>query len=106
MARPRKALKFANVLGSLSVPDLKILKNEVAIELRLKERAVQRTLKEQDASKLRNKIKIGQTISFKQSSPTNKVVEATVLGIFANKVQVEVNNRKRSVALSRVLSIE
>ncbi len=106
MARPRKALKFAEVLGPLSLSDLKILKAEVVIEIRLKERAVQRTKKEQESSKLRNKIKIGQTISFKQSSPTNKIVKATVLGIFADKVQVEVNNRKRSVALSRVLTIE
>lgn len=105
MARPRKALKFADVLGPLGIADLKVLKTEVAVETRHKEREELRTKSEQESRKMRDRIKIGQTISFHQSGPNGQLIKAEVIGIFANKVQVEVGGRKRSVALTRVTAV-
>lgn len=105
MARPRKVLKFASILTPLSIADLKILKSEVIIETRLKGMATIRDRKEQESRKMRNKIKIGQAITFKQSGPNGRTIEAEVLGIFADKVQVNIEDRKRSVSLTRILSV-
>lgn len=105
MPRPRKALKFADVLGPMDVSDLKILKAEVAVEIRLKERQEIRLKLEQESRKIRDKIRIGQKITFEQSGVSGKTVEAEVIGIFADKVQVEVDGRRRSITLKRVKSV-
>ena len=38
MARPRKTLKYADILGPLGTEELKQLKNEISAEIRIKER--------------------------------------------------------------------
>lgn len=106
MARPRKALKFADVVSPLSIADLKLLKAEVAAEIRIKEREEARVKSEADAKKILNKIRIGSTVIFDQRGAGGGIVEATVNGIFADKVQVEVDGRKRSVALVRIQSVK
>ena len=106
MPRLRKALKFADVLGPMSVSDLKILKNEAVSEIRLKEREAQRIKNEQEAIKTRDKIRIGQKVTFDQRGAGGGSVKASVIGIFSDKVQVEVGGRKRSIALTRITSID
>ena len=106
MPRPRKTLKFADVLGPMSVSELKVLKNEAVSEIRLKEREAQRMKDEQEALKTRDKIRIGQHVTFDQRGAGGGSVKASVIGIFSDKVQVEVGGRKRSIALTRITSID
>ncbi len=106
MARPRKTLKYADVLNPLSVDDLKQLKNEITAEIRIKEREFLKTKTEENARKIRDKIRIGNKITFNQRGAGGGSVKADVIGIFADKVQVEVEGRKRSVALIRVESVD
>ncbi len=40
MARPRKSMRYGEILNPLSVAELKVLKVEVAAEIRIKEREV------------------------------------------------------------------
>ncbi len=102
MARPRKTMKFEQVLSPLSIADLKILKTEVTSEIRVKERDLARAKSEEQARKIRDKIRIGQKIVF---SEKGKKIKAEVIGIFTDKVQISVAGRKRSIALSRIESI-
>ena len=106
MPRLRKVLKFADVLGPMSISDLKILKNEAVSEIRLKEREAQRIKNEQEAIKTRDKIRIGQKVTFDQRGAGGGSIKASVIGIFSDKVQVEVGGRKRSIALTRITSID
>ena len=106
MARPRKTLKYADVLNPLSVDDLKQLKNEITAEIRIKEREIIKTKTEENARKIRDKIRIGNRVTFNQRGAGGGSVKADVIGIFADKVQVEVDGRKRSVALIRVESVD
>lgn len=106
MARPRKTLKFAEILSPLSVDELKQLKNEISAEIRIKERELIKAKTEENARKIRDKIRIGNKITFGQRGAGGGSVKAEVIGIFADKVQVEVDGRKRSVALVRVDSVE
>jgi len=106
MARPRKALKYSDVLSPLSVADLKLLKNEVVAEIRIKEREIIKANSEEAARKVRDKIRIGSKISFDKKGTGGGSIKAEVIGIFADKVQVEVDGRKRSVALTRVNNVE
>jgi len=105
MARPRKTMKFADILSPLSIDDLKTLKSEVTTEIRVKERNTAREKMEAEARKIRDKIKIGQKVSFNESGSGNGSVKAEVVGIFAEKVQVVVDGRKRSIALTRISSV-
>ena len=106
MARPRKTLKFAEVLNPLSVTDLKQLKNEITAEIRIKERESIKAQSEENARKIRDKIRIGNKVTFNQRGAGGGSVKAEVIGIFADKVQVEVDGRKRSVSLTRVANVE
>jgi len=106
MARPRKTQKFADMLAPLSVEDLKTLKVEVTSEIRIKEREIEKAKNEENARKMRDKIRIGNHIVFEQRGSGNGSVKAEVIGIFADKVQVEVDGRKRSIALTRIESVE
>ena len=106
MARPRKTLKFAEILNPLSVADLKQLKAEAVAEIRVKERELVKAKSEETARKLRDKIRIGSKISFSKKGAGGGSIKAEVIGIFADKVQVEVDGRKRSVALIRVVSVD
>ncbi len=105
MARPRKALKFADIVTPLSIADLKVLKTEVAAEIRIKERDESRQRSEAEAKKVLNKIRIGSTVEFDQRGAGGGSIKADVIGIFADKVQVEVDGRKRSVALVRIKNV-
>jgi hypothetical protein len=106
MARPRKTLKFAEVLNPLGVADLKQLKNEITAEIRIKERESIKVQSEDNARKIRDKIRIGNKVTFNQRGAGGGSVKAEVIGIFADKVQVEVDGRKRSVSLTRVANVE
>lgn len=106
MARPRKTLKFAEILTPLSVEELKQLKTEISAEIRIKERESIKAKTEENARKIRDKIRIGNKVTFSQRGTGSGSVKAEVIGIFADKVQVEVDGRKRSVALIRVDSVE
>jgi len=105
MARPRKTMKFADIVSPLSIDDLKTLKSEVTTEIRVKERNAAREKMEAEARKIRDKIKIGQKVTFNESGSGNGSVKAEVVGIFAEKVQVVVDGRKRSIALTRISSV-
>lgn len=106
MARPRKTQKFADMLAPLSVDDLKTLKLEVTSEIRVKEREIEKAKNEENARKIRDKIRIGNHIVFEQRDSSTGSIKAEVIGIFADKVQVEVDGRKRSIALTRIESVE
>ena len=106
MARPRKTMRFSDILSPLSVADLKQLKSEVTSEIRVKEREAVRAKDEEEARKMRDKIRIGQRIVFNQRGAGGGSVKAEVIGIFAEKVQVEVDGRKRSIALTRIEGVE
>jgi len=106
MARPRKTLKYAEVLSPLSIADLKLLKAEVSTEIRVKETEVKKAEFEEAALKVRDKIRIGSKITFNEKATGGKSIKAQVIGIFADKVQVEVGGRKRSVALVRVSNVD
>ena len=106
MARPRKTLRYAEVLSPLSIEDLKQLKNEITAEIRIKEREIIKTKTEEGARKIRDKIRIGSKVTFNQRGAGGGSVKADVIGIFADKVQVEVDGRRRSVALIRVVGVE
>ncbi|RKX76560.1 MAG: hypothetical protein DRP60_07425 [Spirochaetes bacterium] len=106
MARPRKNLKFSDVLNPLNVADLKLLKNEVTAEIRVKENEIKKAQDEENALKVRDKIRIGSKITFNEKASGGKSIKAQVIGIFADKVQVEVGGRKRSVSLVRVTNID
>ena len=106
MARPRKSLKYAEVLNPLSVADLKQLKAEIVAEIRIKERETLKVKDEENARKIRDKIRIGNKVTFSQRGTGGGSVKAEVIGIFADKVQVEVDGRKRSVSLVRVTGVE
>ena len=106
MARPRKVLRYAAVLEPLSITDLKQLKNETAIEIRVKEREANLAKRRQDARKIRDRIRIGSQVTFDQRGSADGSAKAEITGIFADKVQVEIDGRKRSVALIRVTKVE
>ncbi len=106
MARHRKAQQFDEVLSPLSIAELKILKTEVASEIRIKERAEDRKKNEADAQKILNKIRIGSIVVFDQRGGKGGNIKAEVEGIFKDKVQVEVEGRKRSVALIRIQRVD
>lgn len=106
MARPRKTLKYADILSPLSIAELKLLKSEITSEIRIKERESIKTRTEENARKIRDKIRIGSKVTFTQRGAGGGSVKAEVIGIFADKVQVEVDGRKRSVALVRIDGVE
>lgn len=106
MARPRKTTKFAEYLGSLNVADLKLLKTEITSEIRVREREAIKAKNEAEALKIRDKIRIGSQITFEQRGSEGTPLKAEVIGIFTDKVQVEVEGRKRSIALTRVTSVK
>ena len=106
MARPRKVQKFADMLSPLSIADLKQLKTETTAEIRVKEREEARVKSEAEAKKVLNKVRIGSKVSFAQAGAKGGVLKAEVIGIFADKVQVVVDGRKRSVALTRIQSVD
>ncbi len=105
MARPRKTMRFEEILKPLSIADLKQLKVEVSSEIRVKEREALRIKSEEQARKIRDKIRIGQQIVFTERGAKGGSLKAEVIGIFTDKVQVNAGGRKRSIALSRIESI-
>lgn len=106
MARQRKPQKFDNYLSNLSVEDLKQLREETVTQIRRIERETAKAKVMENAKKLRDKIRIGNKVTFNQRGAGGGRVKAEVIGIFADKVQVEVNGRKRSVALVRIEAVE
>ncbi|RKX86743.1 MAG: hypothetical protein DRP70_09715 [Spirochaetes bacterium] len=106
MARPRKNLKYADLLSPLSITDLKLLKDEVSTEIRVKGTELKKAESEEAALKIRDKIRIGSKITFNEKATGGKSIKAQVIGIFADKVQVEVGGRRRSVALVRVSNVD
>lgn len=105
MARPRKSMRYGEILNPLSVAELKVLKVEVAAEIRIKEREVLKEKQEEQARKVRDKIRIGQRIVFTERGKGQNPQKAEVVGIFTDKVQVLVDGRKRSIALTRIESV-
>jgi hypothetical protein len=106
MARPRKVLKFSSILNPLSVADLKQLKDEITTEIRVKERETSMAKAEENARKVRDKIRIGSKVTFDQRGKGGSAAKAEVIGIFADKVQVFFDGRKRTVTLVRISSVE
>ena len=106
MARPRKTTKFADYLDSLDVADLKVLKTEATSEIRVRERDAIKAKNEAEALKIRDKIRIGSKITFEQRGSAGGELAAEVIGIFTDKVQVEVEGRKRSIALTRIKTVK
>ncbi|GEM_PF-3125278 len=106
MARPRKTLKYAEILSPLSIADLRLLKDEVSTEIRVKEAEVKKAESEEAALKIRDKIRIGSKVTFNEKATGGKSIKAQVIGIFADKVQVEVGGRKRSVSLVRITNVD
>ena len=120
MARPRKASKFDDLFSSLSVEELKQLKADTSKEIKRQENEIKRNerkLKKQKedelkkekskeiARKNRDKIRIGSKISYNKTGADGGTIKAEVIGIFAEKVQIEVDGRKRSIALEKIISV-
>jgi len=106
MARQRKVSKFDELFSSLSVEDLKVLKTDAAKEIKRKEDELKKEKSKENARKIRDKIRIGSKISYKKNGADGGTIKAEVIGIFAEKVQIEVDGRKRSVALVKVISVD
>ena len=106
MARPRKDLKFSDLLNSLSDADLKLLKKEVSTEQKNRIEAAKNAKAEELALKIRDKIRIGSKITFSDKKADGGSIRTEVTGIFAEKVQVEVNGRKRSVSLTKITKVD
>lgn len=106
MPRPRKSLKFEEMLDPMSIADLQVLKNEVAVVIRLKTREEIRVKNENESRKIRDKIKIGSIVHFQNSGSSKALVKAEVTGIFSDKVQVLAAGRQKTIALTRVKSVE
>lgn len=106
MPRPRKPLKFATILDDMDISDLKNLKEEIATMLRIKDRALEKRKRDIEARKMRDRIKIGQTVTFMQSGSTEGMLNGDVVAIFEDKVQIKMGDKRRSVALARITNIE
>ena len=106
MARPRKAQRFSGFFADLEVSDLKVLKKEVASEISIREKKVERKKGQENAKKIRDKIRIGNVVNFTQRMEGGPIIRAEVVGIFANKIQVLVEGRKRSISIFKVKSVE
>ena len=104
MPRPKKTNNYASTLEGLSIDELKMLKNETSAAIRVREREAEQAKRQENATKLRDKIRIGNKITFTQQGKGQ--LSAEVTGIFADKVQVVVGGRRRSVNLVRIVSVD
>lgn len=103
MPRPRRTQAYRSVIEPLSVIELKNLKTEIDAEIKYRKKEEQRASTIQNIIKTRDKLKIGQKITYKQRASDKEVISAEVTAIFPDKVQIEINGRKRSVSLAKVL---
>ena len=106
MARPKKELTFSELFKELSDADLKLLKKEVATEQKNRSEAAKNAKAEELALKVRDKIRIGSKITFSDKKADGGFIKTEVTGIFADKVQVEVNGRKRAVSLVKITKVD
>ncbi len=102
MARPKKTTDYIDLYKDLSLEELKILSTEVSSAIKSEERKGKKLNAEKNAMKQRDKMKILGKIKFKVGSET---VEGTVQAIMVDKVQVEVDGRKRSISYTKVQSV-
>lgn len=104
MPRPRKSTKFAGFLSDLDLDDLRTLKSEVGYQIRTWEKAAEASKRKGAALKMRDRLKIGQRITYKQRGGVS--VKTEIFGIFADKVQVLSEGKKKSIPLVKIESIE
>ena len=101
MPRVKKVAKFDDLLKPMSGDDLRILISEAQSTLKRYEKENSTAKKMEKAVKLRDSLKIGSTVSFMAEG--NKV-SAPVIGITADKIQVEFNGKKKNLGLLKILA--
>ena len=104
MPRPRKSTKFTKLLKDLGLDDLKTLKSEVGYQIRTLEKTAEATKREAAAAKMRDRLKIGQSITYRQRGGVTG--KAEIIGIFVDKVQVLSDGKKKSISLVKIESSE
>ena len=58
MARAKKTDKYADIYGDMNVEDMRVLRTELDYAIKAEEREVAKKAKEEDARKMRDKLKI------------------------------------------------
>ena len=99
MARAKKTDYYKNIYESLSYEDKLVLKTELDYAIKADERAMAKKELEENARKIRDKIKIHDKVkySFKKEVLTGEVVAITV-----DKVQVITNGTKRYIPYGKI----
>ena len=101
MPRGKKVNRFDELLNPMSGDDLKVLIAEAQSALKKYEKENSAAKKMEKAVKLRDSLKIGSSVSFMAEG---KKVSAPVIGITADKIQVDFNGKKKSLGLLKIIS--
>ncbi len=99
MARARKTEIYKNVYESLSYEDKLVLKTELDYAIKADERAMAKEQQEEDAKKIRDKIKIHDTVKYKFKK---EILSGEVIAITVDKIQVMTDGNKRSVPYNKI----
>ena len=100
MARAKKTDNYADIISKLSADELKILITEAKYALAEIERADSKEAKLGEATKKRDKLKIGDTISV---SMRGGEVSGTVIGITVDKIQLDMDGQKKSFSILKLV---
>ena len=101
MARAKKTENYVNIYSELSLDEMKVLRTELDYAIKAQEREELKKLKEEDAKKLRDTLKIHDKIKFMAKKDT---VEGEVITISIDKVQVLVGGtEKKTVPYGKIV---
>ena len=101
MARAKKTDNYVNIYSELSLDEMKALRTELDYAIKAQEREELKKLKEEDAKKLRDTLKIHDKIKFLVKKDT---VEGEVITISIDKVQVLIGGKdKKTVPYGKII---
>ena len=101
MARAKKTENYVSIYSELSLDEMRLLRTELDYAIKAQEREELKKLKEEDAKKLRDTLKIHDKIKFMVKKDT---VEGEVVTISVDKVQVLVGGKeKKTVPYGKII---
>lgn len=101
MARAKKTDIFMNLYSDLTIDEMKTLKTELEYAIKEKLREVAKTVKKEEARKLRDTLRIHDKIRFRAGKETG---EGEVVTISVDKVQVILKDgSKKTVSYQKIV---
>ncbi len=102
MARAKKTDKYADIYGDMNVEDMRVLRTELDYAIKAEEREVAKKAKEEDARKMRDKLKIHDKIKF--TARKGEVKSGEIITISIDKVQVLLDSgEKKTIPYQKIV---